>query len=745
MPQIQLPFFPPNATGIGPELACVKEDDRVVYFNGTMPVFSHAEDDIRSFRMITAMFCEHGTVKQVDIVRAFKVPPLSVKRAVKTYREAGIAGFFGERKGRGAAVLTAAVLTKAQALFDQGLGISAVAKALGLLENTVRKAVLAGRLHRVAVGRSMVPVSTRSERSVRDAAAAMGMGATDAAGRVAASLGQFGPVQPMFQAHLDVPGAGVMLALPALLACGLVKDIDEHFSLPKGYYGMASLFVMLAFISLARLRSLEALQGYSPGEWGKLLGLDRVPEVRTLRVKIKLLTQGEQAVHAWSGALCRTWLAEAGEPSQVLYVDGHVRVYHGENTKLPKHYVARQRLCLRASVDYWVNAADSQPYFKINQPVDPGLQKTLEDEIVPRLEKDIPNQPDEACLTADILRHRFTIVFDREGYGPALFAAMKKKRIACLTYNKRPGEDWDAEEFLPIAVTAQGGNSIEMNLAERGTRLSNGLWLREIRRLTESGHQTAVLSTDYRSPTGRLAGAMFSRWSQENFFRYMRQHFGLDALIDYGVEKIPETIPVINPTYRTISQTITIKTGLLRRRQALLGKMMTTAAAAAAAGDTAITELKEKLQAEILGMHAECDRLKAERKTIQRRITAAELPEEHAVMQLRQSTKHFVDTLKMVAYRAETAMVSILRDVIAKKDEARTLAQFLYQMAGDVIPDPASNTLTVRLHHAANQRTDQALIHLCRELNETKTIFPQTDLTLVYEMVSSQNHRDPEV
>ena len=187
MPQIQLPFFPPRAIAISPELACAKEDGRVVYFNGTMPVFSHAEGDMRSFRMITAMFCEHKTVRQADIVRAFKVPPLSVKRAVKTYRQSGVAGFFVERKVRGAAVLTADVLTRAQALFDQGQAISAVAEALGLKENTVRKAVMAGRLHRIAAKPDAVPVRTRSERSVQDAEAGMGMGATDEGGRVAAS------------------------------------------------------------------------------------------------------------------------------------------------------------------------------------------------------------------------------------------------------------------------------------------------------------------------------------------------------------------------------------------------------------------------------------------------------------------------------------------------------------------------------------------------------------------------------
>lgn len=83
-------------------------------------------------------------------------------------------------------------------------------------------------------------------------------------------------------------------------------------------------------------------------------------------------------------------MAASPEAAAVLYVDGHVRVYHGAQTRLPKHYVARERLCLRATADYWVNAMDGQPFFVVSQAVDPGLLQVLEKQIVPRLAREVP-------------------------------------------------------------------------------------------------------------------------------------------------------------------------------------------------------------------------------------------------------------------------------------------------------------------------------------------------------------------
>ncbi len=496
MPQMHLPFFPDGVEHITAELAFEKKDGRITYFNGQMPVFIHDEQDIATFRMITAQFCINGNATQADISRAFGVTLISVKRAVKRYREKGVSGFYEEPKRRGPAVLTAEVLQEAQERLDEGLDTSQVAAQLGVKSNTLAKAIRAGRLHKPAKKKDLdSPLSTKSQRSGEDATAPMGVGASNVLDRMATSIGELTGVEPVFQAVSDVPNGGVLLALPVLLAVGLLHQAHKYFQLPKGYYGLESLFLMLAFLALARLPSLEQLRYCAPGEWGKLLGLDRIPEVRTLRKKLALLSDQQQA-NAWSAELCAHWMGEDPDKAAVLYVDGHVRVYYGHQTQLPRHYVARQKLCLRATTDYWVNAMDGQPFFLVNQAVDPGLLQVLEHEIVPPLEKEIPNQPTPEQLEADAQSHRFTLVFDREGYSPVFLRTLKKKRIACLTYHKYPGADWPQEEFFPRQVTLASGACVEMRLAERGTFLGEKVWVREIRKLTESGHQTAVLSTD---------------------------------------------------------------------------------------------------------------------------------------------------------------------------------------------------------------------------------------------------------
>ena len=154
-------------------------------------------------------------------------------------------------------------------------------------------------------------------------------------------------------------------------------------------------------MALARLNTLESLRHCAPGEWGKLPGLDRAPEVRTLRQKIHQLAHDGQPAQ-WCADLCGQWMAAAPEQAGVLYVDGHVRVCHGGQTQLPRHPVARQNLCLRATVDYWVNAMDGQPFFAVNQAADPGLIQVLEQDILPRLLRDVPGQPDAEALEGDL-------------------------------------------------------------------------------------------------------------------------------------------------------------------------------------------------------------------------------------------------------------------------------------------------------------------------------------------------------
>ena len=562
----------------------------------------------------------------------------------------------------------------------------------------------------------------------------MGVGASDVVGRLAASVGELDAVAPDFSPALDVPNGGLLCALPALLAVGLLDGVEQHLELPKGYYGLDSLLLLLAFMALARLGSIESLRYRAPGEWGKLLGLDRVPEVRTLRAKIRLLALEDRPAQ-WSAALCERWMAAAPEQAGVLYIDGHVRVYNGSQTQLPRHYVARQRLCLRATTDYWVNAMDGQPFLVVNQVVDPGLIQVVEQEIVPRLEQRLPAQLQCQAPEDDPLHHRFTIVFDREGYSPDFFQRMKGKRIACLTYHKFPGEPWPEEAFFATRVRLPSGEVVTLDLAERGTRLSNGLWVRELRKRTERGHQTAILCTDYRGEAAPMAAAMFARWSQENFFKYAREHFALDRLADYRTEAISEPLRVVNPDYRRLDGQVRSTTGKLTRRLARFAAMTLDEPIEPKHVEPFLRR-KAALQEDIETLQLDLNALKEKRKETPHHITVEELPEEARFRQLSTQSKHLLDTVKMIAYRAETAMANSLREHLKRPDEARCLLRALYTTEADLLPDPESRTLTVRLHHAANPATDQVIEKLCEELNATETIFPPTNLRLVLKLGS---------
>ena len=148
MPQIVMPIFAEGVVHINASLAYKKEDSRVYYFNGhEMPVFAHEATDIRSFRMITSQFYVNGNATQAEIVKAFGIPAVSMKRAVKLFRKHGSSGFYTnfqpKRKPR---VLTSAVIITAQKLLDDGADIQDLSAQLKLKEGTLQKAVRDGRL-----------------------------------------------------------------------------------------------------------------------------------------------------------------------------------------------------------------------------------------------------------------------------------------------------------------------------------------------------------------------------------------------------------------------------------------------------------------------------------------------------------------------------------------------------------------------------------------------------------------------
>lgn len=565
----------------------------------------------------------------------------------------------------------------------------------------------------------------------------MGNGATRTLERVAAAIGELDTAPIRFSPGRDIPCGGVMLAVPALLAMGLLRPVAEMYSLPKGYYGLSSILLLLAMMALARLKSVERLRFVAPGEWGNLLGLDRIPEVRTLRAKLELLCEKAGLAMRWNTELAKHWMGLGPEAEPMFYVDGHVRVYQGKQAQLPRHYVSRQKLYLRATVDYWVNAMDGQPFVYINKEIDHGLVQALREDVIPWVEQNaVASAEQQRRMDADPEQPRFTVVFDREGYSPDLFEELQQRRIAVLSYHRYPKGDWEAAEFREHTVELGHGERVKIQLAERETRLPKGLLIREVRKLSEQGRQISLVTTHRRLEIGALAASLFARWAQENFFRYMRQHYALDALVERGSQAISDAEVAVNPAWRTLNNQVRKSNEALRKERARFAAVSLTEPLSPAEV-TRYQAGQAQQQEKIEHLESELNEIKRRRKDTDHHIPVKDLPEKDRFTRLLPERKHFLDTIKMISYRAETSMVSILREKMTRADDARALVLQIFNTEIDLVPDLQAQTLTVKLHHLAQAAHDQAARHLCQQLNETQTTFPDTQLRLIFQIGGS--------
>ncbi len=736
MPQLLLPGFPDGALRIGPLVNILHKDGRVTYFVGPDNYFSHAEGDRNGQRFAIATLLSNHHMRLCDVeASALGLPRRTVQHWLRQLEQEGAESFFAPRRRRGALVMTAEMKASCASLLTEGIRVPDIARRLKIDESTLRKAIKRGdvKLLERAVDSEALPIAqTKSERSRQDAQAAAGMGTACLRSdeRIGAAIGLVRSASARHEACQDVVMGGVLVGLPSLCANGLLSGLNKYLSLPKGYYSTMHILVTLGFMALSRIRRPEGLRHIPPGELGKSIGLDRAPEVKTLREKIGLLAE-YGTPEAWMKDLARTWMEADPTEAGYLYVDGHVRVYHGSSALLPRRYVSREKLCLRGTTDYWVNDALGSPFFAVSKAVTDGLAATLLEDIVPELLQLVPNQPSEAELAANPSLHRFVVVFDREGSSHSLLSQLWEKRIGAITYRKAVKDLWPESEFKEVEVPVPGGGMTRMDLAVRESTLSAGtasMPVLEVRRLTTTKHQTAIITTARTLVHPLIAGRMFARWCQENYFAYMMEHFDIDGLVQYGSEEIPGTTEVVNPAWRTLDRAVTDKRRALRKLRAEIGAMVIQCEG------QSIQVGAERIQ-DLQRMEADVADLRAQRRIIPRKVPIDSLPHEQRPRQLVPLAKIFTDTVKMIAYRAETVLVGMLRSHLAKEEEARAVIRELFVSAADLEPNEKSHTLTVRIHRMACPAHDKAVAALLEQLTQASFVHPETGARMIYALV----------
>ena len=557
-------------------------------------------------------------------------------------------------------------------------------------------------------------------RSTQAVEAAEGVAVQRHAERALARVGQLVEAAPRFVAAEAVRYGGALMVLPALVALGLLDAGERTYgALKRGFYGLRATLLCLAFMALLRIRTPEQLQGHPPGELGILLGLDRAPEVKTLRRKLWELAARRQATQ-FSQRVAERWVQDNADVVGLLYVDGHVRPYHGTAHTLPEAYVTRRRLCMPATTDIWVNQQDAQPLFVVTAPANDDLLAMLRREVLPEVRRLVGER-------------RVTLVFDRAGWSPKFFRECHTQGFDVLTYRRGPYAAWPAAEFQTVSGSV-GGRAVSYALAERTVDVLKGFAMREVRRLCASGHQTAILTTRRDLAIEVVAYRMFERWTQENFFRYMRPHFALDALVTYAVEPADPERTVPNPERKAVRKQLAESRATLKALEQEYGYEAVRNPEGQRPTMRGFKIAHAALGQRIRAQEAQCRKIEARLATLPERVPVKAVVVEAEIVRLAPEAKHFTDTIKMLAYRAETALVRALAPHYAKTDEdGRALVREILLSSADILPQPEARQLRVRLHSLANPRSNQAVAHLCETLNALALQYPGTNLTLVYE------------
>jgi transposase len=697
---------------------------------------------------------EQGWADQNDVARAFARSPRTLRRYERRVEMGGLAAL-GRPRGypSGRARLKASRVRLVARLKAEGLSNRAVAHRIGVSENAVRKVLrrlgwrpATGQQERLPLAASSAhpklsafstPPSAASAPSpapapeetpadadpnvsaggaLEDVAVSLDHDPADRRlDRLLAYLGLLDDAAPLFRSAERLPRVGVLLALPPLVTSGVFTIAREVYgSLGPAFYGLRTTMVALLLLALLRIKRPEALKEHAPDDLGRLLGLDRAPEVKTLRRKLSRLAVGGRATE-FGRALARHRVAARGAALGFLYVDGHVRVYHGQRT-LPKAHVAQRHLALPATTDYWVNDATGDPLFVVTAEANAGMVAML------------PRVLEEVRLLVG--ERRVTIVFDRGGYSPRLFLRLIAAGFDILTYRKGQVRRLPRSRFHPHEARVDG-RPVAYMLADQGIRLLGGqLRLRQVTRRTDDGHQTPILTSRRDLTALEVAHRMFERWRQENFFKYLREEYALDALVDYGVVPDDPTRDVPNPRRRALD-------AQLRHARAELARLATEYGAEAFTNPEHVRPTMRgfkiahgQLAHAIRAALQRVAKLEASRAALPHRIAVGEVVQGE-VVRLDPERKLLTNLIKMVAYQAESDLVRLLAPHYKRvEDEGRTFIQAALAAAGDLVV--ADTELRVVLAPLSSPHRTRALSALCEALDRTGTCFPGTRLRLRY-------------
>jgi len=756
----------------------VDSDGYRVVFRWHEPIYTVALSDEVHLRLVAVALRQSGLATQEEICRAFGHSVPTQTRWERQYRKEGMDGLVSKKpSGRGRE------LDKSQEgcvrrWFRAGCSNRQMAKRLGVDEATIRRTLKRLALARkpvelprmlpqiedqaaeVAHAEAIAAVPAAAVESIHDAPAetpsptgvpsapspepcgpdapaaveppaaapfSLDHDPRDRSGdRLLARAGVLEDAVPLFADHESLSRAGALLAVPLLVRHGLIEAfVKVYGSLRPSFYGLRTIVVTLFLGGLLRIKRPEHWKEYRPEDLGAILGLDRAPEVKTVRRKFtQMAARGHGKL--LMDEVARQRITQDEERVAFLYVDGHVHEYHGKFPLFAAKKAQRQ-VASPAATDTWVHDADGEPLLVVTSEVNATLTQVLE-----------PILADVRRLVGD--QRRMTVIFDRGGFSPKLFSRLIAAGFDVITYRKGKTKKlasgrfavqrrkidgvWRTYKVCDRPQVRVGSLPAEKKAKrKRAKARQRYLWLREVRVLRDDGRQTAIFTNRQDLSAVMVAYRMFYRWRQENYFKYMGEEFALDALVEYGAEDVAETTDRRNLQWLRLTRRLKEARAEVARLQSELGKQAAANHEAARPTMRGFKIAHAHLRAQLQKAEAQIERLREQRRKTPKRIPASDRKT------LKTEKKLIADTIKMAAYQVETQLLGMLQEHYARADEeGRTLLHAALQSPARL--EVAEGELRVTIAAQSSPHRTAALAALCQQLDALAVPFPGTHLRL---------------
>ena len=713
---------------IGPNLEVCRGEEvwRVVHM--TEVLYDFAAGDVATKRLCMAQLSLVKLASEEEIAQAFGCSRPTVCRAKAAFLKGGTPGLMPKRRGPKSPRLEPGLEAAIVGLRREGLGRRLIHKRLGVPLSTVyavckrhglsgpdlqKLLPLAGQAERESEERPAQGGQEGHEEARPPAQPApLGGAATEVEPgepapartleRVLACTGRLGRPEaaPVFVSGSEVPAAGVLLALALVAKDGCLEAARKVYGcLSNGFYGLRSVVVTLLVTAWLEVKNLEELRHGTPQLSGRVVGLDRLPETKTVRRKLRELA-GRERARDFMAEMAKRRIQANRDLCAVLYVDGHVREYHGRR-RVAKGYVARRHTAMGVIEDYWVHDAEGAPLLKIPGRLDHSLVR-----LIPEIVRDARRWAADG--------RPLTVVVDRGAWSPKLFATLAADGVRIVTYRKGRRRAYRVSEFDRQVVVPPRGSGKPKVYACRDRHIRiKGHRFRSITVLGKRTHQTEIITTDEETDTATIVREMFSRWSQENYFKYERAHRPLDALGSYAFEPVDDDTEIRNPAHRKLDRQVKAAQRRLRDLEAASTKPKATPPTAA----------------QLRWWRGRVANLEARRRTTPRRIRVGDLPEDQRPEQPNHERKLFTDVLHISAQRIETRLLGLLAGHYKSTHKnGRQLLRQILANTGDFTME--ADVLTVVLNPLASPHQTAALAGLCDEINALDPKFPETEVCL---------------